>query len=106
MNTKARLPPPQVGNFLHFFSTFLAGFAVGFSSIWSLTLIILAIVPAIAVVGAVYTTILTGVTSKSQEAYSHAGGIAEQVNHQPPPTHPTRASQSHTNFKQTRPLLK
>eukprot|EP00271_Cylindrocystis_brebissonii_P007435 TRINITY_DN20981_c0_g1_i1.p1 TRINITY_DN20981_c0_g1~~TRINITY_DN20981_c0_g1_i1.p1 ORF type:complete len:1281 (-),score=259.90 TRINITY_DN20981_c0_g1_i1:445-4287(-) len=69
----------KVGNFLHFMATFFAGFIIGFTSIWQLALVILGCVPLIAVVGAVYTVILTGVTNKAQEAYARAGGVAEQA---------------------------
>lgn len=69
----------QMGNFIHFLTTFVAGFAIGFSSLWKLALVTLAVVPAIAMAGGFYAYTLTGLTSKSQQAYAEAGGIAEQV---------------------------
>lgn len=69
----------KVGNFLHFFSTFIVGFIIGFSKIWELTLVILAVVPLIAACGATYAIVLTGLTSKGAAAYAEAGGVAEQA---------------------------
>ncbi|CAI5997677.1 unnamed protein product [Closterium sp. NIES-65] len=69
----------KVGNFMHFMATFVAGFIIGFSSIWQLTLVILAVVPLIAFCGAIYAIVLTGLTSKGQEAYAKAGAVAEQA---------------------------
>lgn len=58
---------------------FVAGFAVGFTSVWQLTLVTLAVVPLIAVAGGAYAVTMIGLTSKSQKAYAKAGEIAEQV---------------------------
>jgi ATP-binding cassette subfamily B (MDR/TAP) protein 1 len=58
---------------------FIAGFAVGFSSVWQLTLVTLAVVPVIALAGGAYAVVMIGITSKSQKAYSKAGEIAEEV---------------------------
>ena len=69
----------QFGNFVHYIVTFIAGFAVGFSLIWRLSLVTLAVLPIIAMAGGIQIYALTNLTSKSQEAYEEAGGIAEQV---------------------------
>lgn len=69
----------QMGNFIHYIVTFISGFAIGFSSLWKLALLTLSVVPAIALAGGIYAYALTGLTSKSQQAYAEAGGIAEQV---------------------------
>jgi len=68
-----------MGQFLHYVSTFFAGFAVGFSMVWRLGLVTLAVAPAIAVAGGCYAYVLTGLTSKNREAYEDAGNFAEQV---------------------------
>ncbi|KAH6801748.1 ATP binding cassette subfamily B19 [Perilla frutescens var. frutescens] len=68
----------KVGNFIHYLSTFLAGLVVGFVSAWRLALISVAVIPGIAVAGALYAYTLTGLTSKTRESYSKAGAIAEQ----------------------------
>lgn len=69
----------QVGNFFHFISRFVAGFAVGFSTVWQLSLVTLAIVPLIALAGGLYAFAVTGLMSRSRQAYIKAGGIAEEV---------------------------
>lgn len=68
-----------MGNFIHYLVTFISGFAIGFTLLWKLALVTLAVVPAIAMAGGLYAYSLTGLTSKSNEAYAEAGGIAEQV---------------------------
>jgi ATP-binding cassette subfamily B (MDR/TAP) protein 1 len=68
-----------MGNFIHYIVTFIAGFAIGFSLLWKLSLVTLAVVPAIAMAGGFYAYAITNLTSQSQRAYAEAGGIAEQV---------------------------
>lgn len=63
---------------------FIAGFAVGFTSVWQLTLVTLAVVPLIALAGGSYAVIMIGLTSSSQKAYAEAGEIAEEVGSLPP----------------------
>lgn len=63
---------------------FIAGFAVGFTSVWQLTLVTLAVVPLIALAGGSYAVIMIGLTSRSQKAYAEAGEIAEEVGSPPP----------------------
>ena len=69
----------QTGNFLHFMATFVGGFALAFSVLWKLSLVTIAVVPAIAFAGGLYVFTLTKLSSKSQEAYGNAGTIADQV---------------------------
>ncbi|KAH9326811.1 hypothetical protein KI387_006989, partial [Taxus chinensis] len=69
----------KMGNFIHYMATFVAGFVVGFTTVWQLALLTVAVVPLIAVVGAVHTIIFTKLSSKSQDAYAEAGNIAEQA---------------------------
>ncbi|GMP61192.1 hypothetical protein CsSME_00023745 [Camellia sinensis var. sinensis] len=69
----------KLGNFLHYMATFVSGFVVGFTAVWQLALVTLAVVPLIVVIGGVHTTTLAKLSSKSQEALSEAGNIAEQV---------------------------
>jgi ATP-binding cassette subfamily B (MDR/TAP) protein 1 len=61
-------------------ATFVSGFVVGFTAVWQLGLVTLAVVPLIAVIGAIHTTTLAKLSGKSQEALSQAGNIVEQVN--------------------------
>ena len=64
-----------------FFCIFACGksLSVGFITVWKLALLTLAVVPLIALFGVVHTITLTKLSSKSQDAYSEAGNIAEQV---------------------------
>ncbi|KAH9307866.1 hypothetical protein KI387_035777, partial [Taxus chinensis] len=68
----------KMGNFIHYMATFVAGFVVGFTTVWQLALLTVAVVPLIAVIGAVHTIIFTKLSSKSQDTYAEAGNIAEQ----------------------------
>lgn len=68
-----------MGQFLHYISTFVTGFAVAFSMVWRLGLVTLAVFPIIVLVGGVYAFVFTGYTSKNREVYEEAGVIAEQV---------------------------
>lgn len=61
-------------------ATFVSGFVVGFTAVWQLGLVTLAVVPLIAVIGGIHTTTLAKLSGKSQEALSQAGNIVEQVN--------------------------
>ncbi|KAK6147053.1 hypothetical protein DH2020_017965 [Rehmannia glutinosa] len=69
----------KLGNFLHYMATFVSGFVVGFTAVWQLALVTLAVVPLIAVIGGIHTTTLAKLSGKSQEALSEAGNIAEQT---------------------------
>nr|XP_043609174.1 ABC transporter B family member 1 [Erigeron canadensis] len=69
----------KLGNFIHYLATFVSGFVVGFTAVWQLALVTLAVVPLIAVIGAIHMTTLAKLSSKSQEALSEAGNIAEQT---------------------------
>lgn len=60
-------------------ATFVSGFVVGFTAVWQLALVTLAVVPLIAVIGAIHTTTLGKLSGKSQEALSQAGHTVEQV---------------------------
>ncbi|KAI3473284.1 hypothetical protein Pfo_030576 [Paulownia fortunei] len=69
----------KLGNFLHYMATFVSGFVVGFTAVWQLALVTLAVVPLIAVIGGIHTATLAKLSGKSQEALSQAGNIAEQT---------------------------
>lgn len=58
----------------------MTGFVVGFTAVWQLALVTLAVVPLIALIGGIHTATLSKLSAKSQEALSEAGNIAEQVN--------------------------
>ncbi|CAM6016900.1 unnamed protein product [Sphagnum balticum] len=66
----------KVGNYIHYMSMFVTGFAVGFSAERTLALVTLAVVPAIAITGSFHAALFT-VHSKSQQEYWQAGSITE-----------------------------
>eukprot|EP01018_Ginkgo_biloba_P019291 Gb_18150 [translate_table: standard] len=69
----------KVGHYLHYMARFITGFAVGFSSVWQLTLLTVAVVPLMAIAGGTYAAITTGLSKKSQVAYAEAGKVAEEA---------------------------
>ncbi|OVA06958.1 ABC transporter [Macleaya cordata] len=69
----------KLGNFIHYMATFVTGFIVGFTAVWQLALVTLAVVPLIALIGGVHTTTLSKFSTKSQESLSQAGNIVEQT---------------------------
>ncbi|TKY62124.1 ABC transporter B family member 1 [Spatholobus suberectus] len=69
----------KLGNFIHYMATFFSGFVVGFTAVWQLALVTLAVVPMIAVIGGIHTATLAKLSGKSQEALSQGGNIVEQT---------------------------
>ncbi|KAK3007331.1 hypothetical protein RJ639_016747, partial [Escallonia herrerae] len=69
----------KIGHGLRYLSQFFVGFAVGFTSVWQLTLLTLAVVPLIAVAGGAYTVIMSTLSGKSEAAYAKAGKVAEEI---------------------------
>ncbi|WZZ39953.1 hypothetical protein YC2023_036212 [Brassica napus] len=69
----------MLGNFIHYMATFVSGFIVGFTAVWQLALVTIAVVPLIAVIGGIHTTTLSKLSNKSQESLSQAGNIVEQT---------------------------
>ncbi|VAI48198.1 unnamed protein product [Triticum turgidum subsp. durum] len=69
----------KVGNFMHYISRFLAGFAIGFSRVWQISLVTLAIVPLIAIAGGTYAYVTIGLMARVRKSYVKAGEIAEEV---------------------------
>ncbi|XP_050381608.1 ABC transporter B family member 1 [Argentina anserina] len=69
----------KLGNLIHYMATFVSGFVVGFTAVWQLALVTLAVVPLIAVIGAIHMSTLAKLSGKSQEALSQAGHTVEQT---------------------------
>ncbi|CAI9116961.1 OLC1v1018260C1 [Oldenlandia corymbosa var. corymbosa] len=69
----------KIGHTLRYLSQFFAGFAIGFVSVWQLTLLTLAVVPLIAIAGGAYALIMSTLSQKGEAAYAEAGKIAEEV---------------------------
>lgn len=58
---------------------FVAGFGIGFYFSWELTLVILAVTPALIIVGSIFGKLMGNMTSEEQTAYAEAGAIAEEA---------------------------
>ncbi|GKU90128.1 hypothetical protein SLEP1_g4168 [Rubroshorea leprosula] len=69
----------KTGHALRYLSQFIVGFAIGFTSVWQLTLVTLAVVPLMAVAGGAYTIIMSTLSEKGEAAYADAGKVAEEV---------------------------
>ncbi|EXB60649.1 ABC transporter B family member 13 [Morus notabilis] len=69
----------KTGHALHYLSQFIVGFAIGFASVWQLTLLTLAVVPLIAMAGGAYTVIMSTLSEKGEAAYAEAGKVAEEA---------------------------
>ncbi|XP_010614446.1 ATP-dependent translocase ABCB1 [Fukomys damarensis] len=69
----------KIGMFFQSMATFLAGFIVGFSRGWKLTLVILAISPVLGLSAGIWAKILSSFTDKELLAYAKAGAVAEEV---------------------------
>uniref|UniRef100_A0A3B3BHS7 ATP-binding cassette, sub-family B (MDR/TAP), member 4 n=1 Tax=Oryzias melastigma TaxID=30732 RepID=A0A3B3BHS7_ORYME len=69
----------KVGMLIQSVSSFITAFVIGFTKGWKLTLVILAVSPALGISGALFSKVLTSFTSKEQSAYAKAGAVAEEV---------------------------
>ncbi|XP_048612890.1 ABC transporter B family member 14-like [Brassica napus] len=69
----------KTGHVLRYLCQFIAGFVIGFLSVWQLTLLTLAVVPLIAIAGGGYALIMSTISKKSEAAYADAGKVAEEV---------------------------
>lgn len=69
----------QTGHSLRYLSQFIVGFSIGFTSVWQLSLLTLAVVPLIAFAGGAYTIIMSTLSEKGEAAYAEAGKVAEEV---------------------------
>ncbi|XP_028280398.1 ATP-dependent translocase ABCB1 [Parambassis ranga] len=69
----------KAGMLVQAFTTFVASFIIGFTKGWKLTLVILAVSPALAISAALFSKVLASFTTKEQSAYARAGAVAEEV---------------------------
>jgi len=69
----------QTGHVLRYLCQFIAGFVIGFLSVWQLTLLTLGVVPLIAIAGGGYAIVMSTISEKSEAAYADAGKVAEEV---------------------------
>lgn len=69
----------KVGTLVQWVSACITGFIIGFIYGWKLTLVILAISPALVVSAAIFGKLAASMTTKELQAYAKAGGVAEEV---------------------------
>lgn len=69
----------KAGMLIQAYTSFIASFVIGFTQGWKLTLVILAVSPALAISAALFSRVLASFTSKEQSAYARAGAVAEEV---------------------------
>ncbi|XP_034084197.1 ATP-binding cassette, sub-family B (MDR/TAP), member 4 isoform X1 [Gymnodraco acuticeps] len=69
----------KAGRLLQAFTTFVTAFVIGFIKGWKLTLVILAVSPALAIAAGIFSKVLATFTTKEQTAYAKAGAVAEEV---------------------------
>ncbi|XP_070692316.1 ATP-dependent translocase ABCB1 [Pempheris klunzingeri] len=69
----------KTGMLIQAFTTFISSFIIGFTQGWKLTLVILAVSPALGIAAGLFGKVLTSFTSKEQTAYAKAGAVAEEV---------------------------
>ncbi|XP_040901258.1 ATP-binding cassette, sub-family B (MDR/TAP), member 4 [Toxotes jaculatrix] len=69
----------KAGMLVQAFTTFITSFIIGFTKGWKLTLVILAVSPALGISAALFSKVLATFTSKEQTAYAKAGAVAEEV---------------------------
>ncbi|XP_066928852.1 ATP-dependent translocase ABCB1-like isoform X2 [Clytia hemisphaerica] len=69
----------KIGMALQALAMFFGGFGIGFFYSWELTLVILAVTPALIIVGAIFGKIMGNMSESEQTSYAEAGGIAEEA---------------------------
>ncbi|KAM3614454.1 uncharacterized protein V6R79_014590 [Siganus canaliculatus] len=69
----------KAGMLIQAYTTFISSFIIGFTKGWKLTLVILAVSPALGISAAVFSKVLASFTTKEQSAYAKAGAVAEEV---------------------------
>ncbi|KAL6762783.1 MDR-like ABC transporter [Haematococcus lacustris] len=69
----------KASNFAHHACTFVAGFAIAFSVMWDMALVMLGLLPCLAAVGAMIAHFSTLKAQADTKAYAEAGGLAQQA---------------------------
>ncbi len=69
----------KVGKFQQLVSTFLGGFVVAFIRGWKLTLVMLAVLPALVLATTIMAKLLSRLSSEGQRCYAEAGNTVQQV---------------------------
>lgn len=68
-----------MGNFIHYMTTFLAGFVVGFTATWKVALVTLVVSPIVIIIGAIYSNVITKLYVNYIDSLLQSGNIVEQV---------------------------
>eukprot|EP00727_Mastigamoeba_balamuthi_P006102 m51a1_g2110 putative multidrug resistance protein 1 (1352) ;mRNA; f:1624717-1629060 len=68
----------KVGIFLQSFATFVAGWIVGFTKGWKMSLVLLSMVPVLVVVMGALSAVFRKLVMRAQEFYAQAGQVAEE----------------------------
>uniref|UniRef100_A0A7S0R4U3 ATP-binding cassette transporter n=1 Tax=Chlamydomonas leiostraca TaxID=1034604 RepID=A0A7S0R4U3_9CHLO len=69
----------KFSNVVHHFCTFIAGFIVGFTYSWDLTLVMVGCLPFLAIMGGIIAKFAATHESFSQKLYTEAGTVAQQA---------------------------
>ncbi|XP_019439667.1 PREDICTED: ABC transporter B family member 9-like [Lupinus angustifolius] len=69
----------KVGKFLQLLSSFIGGFMIAFTKGWQLTIVLLACIPCLVIVGGIMSMMMAKMSSRGQTAYAEAGNVVEQT---------------------------
>ncbi|XP_010266821.1 PREDICTED: ABC transporter B family member 13-like [Nelumbo nucifera] len=69
----------KTGHALRYLAQFCVGIVIGFTTVWQLSLVILAVVPLIVIAGGGYAIIMSTLSRKGEAAYAEAGKDAEEI---------------------------
>ncbi|KAJ9135937.1 hypothetical protein P3X46_033057 [Hevea brasiliensis] len=69
----------KVGKFIQLSSTFFGGFIIAFVRGWLLSVVLLACIPLVAIVGGFMAMVMSKMSSRGQIAYAQAGNVVEQT---------------------------
>lgn len=68
----------KFGEAMTYLSAFVVGVVIGFVEDWKLTLVILALLPLAAILGAMFGRVMASAATAGAKAYASAGGVAEE----------------------------
>ncbi|KAF2282797.1 hypothetical protein GH714_043088 [Hevea brasiliensis] len=69
----------KVGKFIQLSSTFFGGFIIAFVRGWLLSVVLLACIPLVAIVGGFMAMVMSKMSCRGQIAYAQAGNVVEQT---------------------------
>ena len=68
----------KFGEAMTYLSAFVVGVVIGFVEDWKLTLVILALLPLAAILGAMFGRVMASAATAGAKSYASAGGVAEE----------------------------